>query len=251
MDVKDEDKSEESMKNHISYYKSLTKVILDIQKEANSGVDPTIKNHLDERIDAVEKDRKRIREMFPEEKRYILLSYVREDQITVQMEKDRVRSVKYRENAPYAYSLSQYGMWAENEENRKLKTSHYEKYKKTGVNDHHTSYPPSYVDVNVLEYLTVEPREGLRNDGNHKFSTPTELILVEKRNELEEYSFMNMDYPDTPLPLHERVRKHFFKALTGQPVVTYKEDFEDIKKEYDLLFGSSRQESQILPTVQV
>ena len=66
MDVKDEDKSEESMKNHISYYKSLTKVILDIQKEANSGADPTIKNHLDERIDAVEKDRKRIREMFPD-----------------------------------------------------------------------------------------------------------------------------------------------------------------------------------------
>ena len=66
MDVKDEDKSEESMKNHISYYKSLTKVILDIQKEANSGVDSTIKNHLDERIDAVENDRKRIREMFPE-----------------------------------------------------------------------------------------------------------------------------------------------------------------------------------------
>jgi len=65
MDVKDEDKSEESMKNHISYYKSLTKVILDIQKEANSGVGPIIKNHLDERIDAVEKDRKRIREMFP------------------------------------------------------------------------------------------------------------------------------------------------------------------------------------------
>jgi hypothetical protein len=66
MDVKDEDKSEESMKNHISYYKSLTKVILDIQKESSLGTDPTIKNHLDERIDAVEKDRKRIREMFPE-----------------------------------------------------------------------------------------------------------------------------------------------------------------------------------------
>ncbi len=66
MDVKDEDKSEESMKNHISYYKSLTKVILDIQNEANSGVDSTIKNHLDERIVAVEKDRKRFREMFPE-----------------------------------------------------------------------------------------------------------------------------------------------------------------------------------------
>ena len=66
MDVKDEDKSEESMKNHISYYKSLTKVILDIQKEANSGVDSIIKNHLDERIEVVEKDRKRIRKMFPE-----------------------------------------------------------------------------------------------------------------------------------------------------------------------------------------
>jgi len=66
MDVKDEDKSEESKRNHISYYKSLSKVILDIQQELKLGVDPTIKNHLDKRIDAVEKDRKRIREMFPE-----------------------------------------------------------------------------------------------------------------------------------------------------------------------------------------
>ncbi len=66
MDEKEEDKSEESKKNHISYYKSLTKVISDIQKEVDFGVDPTMKNHLDERIDAVEKDRKRIREMFPE-----------------------------------------------------------------------------------------------------------------------------------------------------------------------------------------
>jgi len=66
MDVKDEDKSEESKKNHISYYKSLSKVILDIQQESKLEADPTIKNHLDERIDAVEKDRKRIREMFPE-----------------------------------------------------------------------------------------------------------------------------------------------------------------------------------------
>ncbi len=66
MDVKDEDKSEESKKNHIAYYKSLTEVILNIQQEINLGVEPTIKNHLDERIDAVEKDRKRIRELFPE-----------------------------------------------------------------------------------------------------------------------------------------------------------------------------------------
>ncbi len=66
MDVKEEDKSEESKKNHMAYYKSLTKVISDIQEEKNREVDPTIKNHLNERIDAVEKDRKRIREMFPD-----------------------------------------------------------------------------------------------------------------------------------------------------------------------------------------
>ncbi len=65
MDVKEEDKSEESKKNHISYYKSLTKVISNIQKEMNLGIDHKMKNHLDERIDALEKDRKRIREMFP------------------------------------------------------------------------------------------------------------------------------------------------------------------------------------------
>ncbi len=66
MDVKEEDKSEESKKNHISYYKSLTKVISNIQEEMNFGVDPTMKNHLDERLDALEKDRKRIRDMFPD-----------------------------------------------------------------------------------------------------------------------------------------------------------------------------------------
>ncbi len=66
MDVKKEDKSEESKKNHISYYKSLTKVISNIQEEMNAGTDPTMKNHLDDRIVAIEKDRKRIREMFPD-----------------------------------------------------------------------------------------------------------------------------------------------------------------------------------------
>ena len=48
MDVKKEDQSEESKKNHIAYYKSLSKVISDIQQESKLGVDPTIKNHLDE-----------------------------------------------------------------------------------------------------------------------------------------------------------------------------------------------------------
>ncbi len=66
MDVKEEDTSEESKKNHIAYYKSLTKVIVDIQKEKNQEAEPAIKSHLDNRIDAMEKDRKRIREMFPD-----------------------------------------------------------------------------------------------------------------------------------------------------------------------------------------
>jgi len=46
------------------------KTSLESQKEeehfCNQVTDPTIKNHLDERIDAIEKDRKRIREMFPD-----------------------------------------------------------------------------------------------------------------------------------------------------------------------------------------
>ena len=66
MDVKDEDNSEESKNNHITYYKSLTKVIIEIQEEKIQENDPTIKSHLDERIEAMEKDRKRIREMFPD-----------------------------------------------------------------------------------------------------------------------------------------------------------------------------------------
>jgi len=66
LDVKEEDKSEESKKNHIKYYKSLTNVITDIQDEKNRAVDPKIKNHLNERIDAIEKDKKRIKEMFPD-----------------------------------------------------------------------------------------------------------------------------------------------------------------------------------------
>jgi len=66
MDVKDEDTSEESKKNHILYYKSLTKVISDIQNEKKQEVEPAVKSHLDNRIDAMEKDRERIRKMFPD-----------------------------------------------------------------------------------------------------------------------------------------------------------------------------------------
>ena len=66
MDVKEEDTSEESKKNHMSYYKSLTKVISNIQKEKEQEDEPAIKNHLDNRIDAMQKDKQRIRDMFPD-----------------------------------------------------------------------------------------------------------------------------------------------------------------------------------------
>ncbi len=69
MDIKDEDTSEESKRNHISYCRSLTKVISDIQEEKNQEVEPAIKSHLDNRVEAMEKDRKRIREMFPDIKK--------------------------------------------------------------------------------------------------------------------------------------------------------------------------------------
>ena len=66
MDVKEEDTSEESKKNHISYYRSLCKVISEIQEEKEQEGEPAIKNHLDKRIEAMEKDKKRIRDMFPD-----------------------------------------------------------------------------------------------------------------------------------------------------------------------------------------
>ncbi|MFQ5475876.1 MAG: hypothetical protein ACE5DT_02470 [Nitrosopumilus sp.] len=65
MDVKEEDKSEESMKNHIVYYKSLTRLISNIKEEEEQESDPTKREHLDTRIDAIKRDRQRIREMFP------------------------------------------------------------------------------------------------------------------------------------------------------------------------------------------
>jgi len=66
MDVKEEDKLEESKKNHIIYYKSLINTILEIQKEMNLEKEDAIKEHLSKRIEAMEKDQNRIREMFPD-----------------------------------------------------------------------------------------------------------------------------------------------------------------------------------------
>ena len=66
MDEKKEDRSEKSKKNHMIYYKSLTKIIMNMKNEINEEGEPAIKEHLTSRIDAMEKDRKRIRELFPE-----------------------------------------------------------------------------------------------------------------------------------------------------------------------------------------
>ena len=66
LDVKDEDTSEESKKNHITYYRSLCKVISQIEEEKNQEGEPAIKTHLDNRIEAMEKDKKRIKDMFPD-----------------------------------------------------------------------------------------------------------------------------------------------------------------------------------------
>lgn len=66
VDIKKEDKSEESKKNHMAYYRSLCKIILDIKEEKNQEEEPAIKSHLDNRVEAMEKDKKRIRDMFPE-----------------------------------------------------------------------------------------------------------------------------------------------------------------------------------------
>ena len=66
MDTKDEDKSEESKKNHMVYYKSLVNTIANIKEEKQHEQEQEIQDHLDKRIEAMEKDKKRIREMFPD-----------------------------------------------------------------------------------------------------------------------------------------------------------------------------------------
>ena len=69
MDEKKEDKSEESKQNHITYYKSLSKIIANMNEEINEEGEPAIKEHLKSRIDAMEKDRKKIKDLFPDIKK--------------------------------------------------------------------------------------------------------------------------------------------------------------------------------------
>ena len=66
MDEKKEDKSEESKKKHIVYYKSLTNVINNIQKEIQEEKDPQVIKHLNDRIKAINLDKERIKKMFPD-----------------------------------------------------------------------------------------------------------------------------------------------------------------------------------------
>ncbi len=66
MDVKEEDKSEESRRSHVAYYRSLCRIISDIKEEIEEEKEPAIRSHLDDRVGAMEKDKKRIRDMFPE-----------------------------------------------------------------------------------------------------------------------------------------------------------------------------------------
>lgn len=68
MDEKEEDKSEKSKQNHIIYYKSLSKIISNMEKEIDDEGEPAVKEHLRSRIDAIEKDKKRIRDLFPDMK---------------------------------------------------------------------------------------------------------------------------------------------------------------------------------------
>jgi len=64
MDEKEEDRSEESFQKHVEFYKKLEQKIFDIQKEIKNSSEDAIIKHLSERIDALELDKKRIRNMF-------------------------------------------------------------------------------------------------------------------------------------------------------------------------------------------
>jgi hypothetical protein len=66
VDEKEEDKSAESLSKHLIFYKKLEKTISDIQNEIQVSVDVKNLKHLNERINAIELDKTRIRKMFPE-----------------------------------------------------------------------------------------------------------------------------------------------------------------------------------------
>ena len=65
MDEKEEDKSEKSFQEHLIFYGKLNNKINEIQNEIQISGDPKILNHLNERIEALELDKSRIRKLFP------------------------------------------------------------------------------------------------------------------------------------------------------------------------------------------
>ena len=66
MDEKEEDKSKGSFQRHLVFYQTLNKKIKDIQNEIQNSTDSKILKHLNERIDAIELDKTRIRKLFPD-----------------------------------------------------------------------------------------------------------------------------------------------------------------------------------------
>jgi len=65
MDEKEEDRSEESLRRHLIFYKKLNKTISEIQTEIQTFTDEKVLKHLNDRIEAMELDKTRIRKMFP------------------------------------------------------------------------------------------------------------------------------------------------------------------------------------------
>ena len=61
MDEKNEDKSDESKRNHLKYYRSLVNTITNMQEEKSNEGENAKKEYLDKRIQAMEEDKKRIR----------------------------------------------------------------------------------------------------------------------------------------------------------------------------------------------
>ncbi len=63
---RDEDRSAASREEHVRYYRSLNAVIAGAEEELAAEADGRLARHLRDRIDAVNRDKRRIEGMFPE-----------------------------------------------------------------------------------------------------------------------------------------------------------------------------------------
>jgi hypothetical protein len=66
MDEKDEDISEESLQKHLVFYQKLNDTLLGIESEMKNTSDEKLLKHLKERIEAIDLDKTRIRNLFPQ-----------------------------------------------------------------------------------------------------------------------------------------------------------------------------------------